>query len=33
MNLPKGKYLIRVDSVDLAGNAQTVRGQGTLTVK
>jgi hypothetical protein len=31
--LAKGRYLIRVDSVDLAGNAQTVRGQSVLTVK
>ena len=33
VNLPKGTYLIRVDSTDLAGNVQTVRGQSTLTVK
>jgi hypothetical protein len=33
VNLPKGKYLIRVDSTDLAGNVQTVRGQAYLTVK
>ena len=33
VNLPKGTYLIRVDSVDLAGNVQTVRGQANLTVK
>lgn len=33
VNLPKGKYFIRIDSVDLAGNTQNVRGQANLTVK
>ena len=33
VNLPKGTYLIRVDAVDLAGNAQTTRGAAKLIVK
>jgi hypothetical protein len=33
VNLPKGKYLIRVDATDQAGNVQTQRGQANLTVK
>ncbi len=33
VNLPKGKYLIRVDATDQAGNVQTQRGQATLTVR
>jgi hypothetical protein len=33
VNLPKGKYNIRIGAVDQAGNVQTRRGTGTLTVK
>ena len=33
INLPKGKYNIRISAVDEAGNVQTRRGAGTLTVK
>ncbi len=33
VNYPKGKYNIRISAVDQAGNNQTKRGTGTLTVK
>ena len=33
VNYPKGKYNIRISAVDQAGNNQTMRGRGTLTVK
>ncbi len=33
VNLPKGKYNIRIGATDQAGNVQTQRGGGTLTVK
>ena len=33
VNLKKGKYNIRISAVDEAGNVQTRRGAGTLTVK
>ena len=33
VNLPKGKYGIRIGAVDQAGNVQTKRGTGTLTVR
>ena len=33
INLPAGKYNIRIGAVDEAGNVQTQRGGGTLTVK
>jgi hypothetical protein len=33
VNLKKGKYNIRISAVDQAGNSQTQRGTGTLTVK
>jgi hypothetical protein len=33
VNLKKGKYVIRVFAVDLAGNSAGVTGSGTLTVK
>lgn len=33
VNIAKGKYLIRVDATDLAGNVQLKRGQANLTVK
>jgi flagellar hook assembly protein FlgD len=33
VNMKKGKYNIRIGAVDLAGNTQTQRGGGTLTVK
>jgi len=33
IKLKKGKYNIRIGAVDLAGNVQTKRGTGTLTVK
>jgi hypothetical protein len=33
VNYPKGKYNIRISAVDQAGNNQTMRGTGTLTVK
>ena len=33
INLKKGKYNIRIGAVDQAGNVQTKRGTGTLTVK
>jgi hypothetical protein len=33
INLPKGKYNIRISAVDQAGNEQTRRGSATLTVK
>ena len=33
VNLPKGKYNIRIGAVDQAGNEQTRRGSATLTVK
>jgi hypothetical protein len=32
INLPKGKYNIRVGAIDQAGNVQLTRGTGTLTV-
>jgi hypothetical protein len=33
VNLKKGKYYSRISAVDLAGNAQSQRGSGTLTVR
>ena len=33
VNLPKGKYNIRIGAVDEAGNVQTRRGMATLTVR
>jgi hypothetical protein len=33
VNIKKGKYNIRIGAVDMAGNVQTKRGGGTLTVK
>ena len=33
VNIPTGKYNIRIGAVDQAGNVQTQRGGGTLTVK
>jgi hypothetical protein len=33
IDLPKGKYDIRIGAVDQAGNVQTKRGTGTLTVR
>ena len=33
VDLKKGKYYSRISAVDLAGNAQSQRGSGTLTVR
>jgi hypothetical protein len=33
INLKKGKYNIRIGATDAAGNVQSKRGTGTLTVK
>jgi hypothetical protein len=33
VNLKKGRHYIRISAVDLAGNHQSMRGKGTLTVK